>query len=510
MGSPSIGRAAVYCRVSRDQGGEGLGVARQEADCRAWCEQRGWPVAEAFVDNDVSAYSGKRRPAFERMVDGIKAGRFDAIVVWHPDRLTRSTKELEGIIDLVEATGAAVGTVTAGDYDLTTPEGRFTARIVGAVARKESEDKSRRIRRKHQELAENGKPAGGGTRPFGFEKDGVTIREDEADLIREAAGRLLTGASLYSIQRDWETRGIPTAKAVRADGTRVAWSVTSIKTTLTRPRIAGLRQYQGEVAGLAAWPAILDRETWERLRIILTDPSRRQPPPSREYPLYPLLRCGSCGRQLTAMPRKNGRNYGCRKYSGGCGHVFVAAAHIEPYVLSVVLPLADSPAILGTIEVANADVRADMEALALAVAEDEHARAQLADDHYQARIIDRATFLRQELALRARIEDNRIRLAALQPAGSLDQLTGRVASEWGNLTPEQRRQLLWSVLSGVVVSPARRPGSNLFDRSRIAFGWRWDALAKIAAEHAETMMDTDWSKAEAEYADLCRFADDNV
>ncbi len=116
-------------------------MSRQEADCRAWCGTRGWPAAEVFVDNDVSAYSGKKRPAFERMVEGIKAGLFDAIVVWHPDRLTRSTKELESIIDLVEATGVAVGTVTAGDYDLATPEGRIVARIVGAMARKECKER---------------------------------------------------------------------------------------------------------------------------------------------------------------------------------------------------------------------------------------------------------------------------------------------------------------------------------------------------------------------------------
>jgi DNA invertase Pin-like site-specific DNA recombinase len=59
-------------------------------------------VEEVFFDNDVSACSGRRRPAFKRMVKGIKAGVLDAIVVWHPDRVTRSTKELESVIDLVE------------------------------------------------------------------------------------------------------------------------------------------------------------------------------------------------------------------------------------------------------------------------------------------------------------------------------------------------------------------------------------------------------------------------
>jgi DNA invertase Pin-like site-specific DNA recombinase len=55
-------RAAIYCRISQDRAGAGLGVTRQE-DCGAPCERRGWVVVEVYADNDVSAYSGKPRPA---------------------------------------------------------------------------------------------------------------------------------------------------------------------------------------------------------------------------------------------------------------------------------------------------------------------------------------------------------------------------------------------------------------------------------------------------------------
>ncbi len=109
----------------------------------------------------------------------------DAIVTWHNDRLHRSPKELESFIDLVERTRVILAVVTGGDYDLTTPDGRLSARIVGAVARKESEDRSRRVRRKHLELAEQGRPAG---------QLGWGVRSDEDwELVREAAGRVLAG-----------------------------------------------------------------------------------------------------------------------------------------------------------------------------------------------------------------------------------------------------------------------------------------------------------------------------
>ncbi len=89
--------------------------------------------------------------------------------------------------------------MSGGDYDVTSPDGRLAARNVGAVARKESEDRSRRVRRKHLELAEQGRPAG----QLGW---GVRT-EDERTLVREAAERVLAGHGLVTIARDWKSAG---------------------------------------------------------------------------------------------------------------------------------------------------------------------------------------------------------------------------------------------------------------------------------------------------------------
>jgi len=90
-------RAAIYCRISQDRAGAGLGVTRQQDDCRALCERRGWEVIEVYADNDVSAYSGKVRPAWQRLIGDVQAGNIDAVVGWHVDRLTRSPRELEDV-----------------------------------------------------------------------------------------------------------------------------------------------------------------------------------------------------------------------------------------------------------------------------------------------------------------------------------------------------------------------------------------------------------------------------
>ncbi len=70
--------AAIYCRISRDREGAGLGVDRQEADCRALAVRLGWEVAAVFVDNDISAYSSRPRPQYRAMLDAVRSGRCPA------------------------------------------------------------------------------------------------------------------------------------------------------------------------------------------------------------------------------------------------------------------------------------------------------------------------------------------------------------------------------------------------------------------------------------------------
>src|SRR5688572_22951930 len=66
-------QAAVYTRISDDSLGTGLGVARQEADCRALAERLGWQVAEVYSDNDQSAFNGTSRPQYLRMLADLEA-----------------------------------------------------------------------------------------------------------------------------------------------------------------------------------------------------------------------------------------------------------------------------------------------------------------------------------------------------------------------------------------------------------------------------------------------------
>src|SRR5205807_4449593 len=97
--------AAVYARISSDRDGTQLGITRQLGDCRTLAERRGWAVAAEYVDDEVSAYNGKPRPAYRRLLADLRDGLVDAVVVWHLDRLHRQPKELEEFFEVCDAAG---------------------------------------------------------------------------------------------------------------------------------------------------------------------------------------------------------------------------------------------------------------------------------------------------------------------------------------------------------------------------------------------------------------------
>ena len=182
-------------RISNDKTGAGLGVERQEIDCRELAGRLGWTAAEVFADNDLSAYSGKPRPRYRALLEAIRAGRVNAVLAWHTDRLHRSPIELEDYINACnDGRDVPTYTVQAGPLDLSTPSGRMVARTLGAVARYESEHRGKRVRAARLAAARAGIPHCGGPRPFGYEPDGKTVREPEAAAVRVAVESVLAGA----------------------------------------------------------------------------------------------------------------------------------------------------------------------------------------------------------------------------------------------------------------------------------------------------------------------------
>jgi DNA invertase Pin-like site-specific DNA recombinase len=464
----AVPRVGVYARISSDPEGDQLGVRRQIQDCERLTEERGWIVADRYVDDDISAWSGKRRPEYERLLADLRSGRIDGLVVWHLDRLTRHPRDLEAFIDLCEgARIEALGCVT-GDVDLGTPVGRLTARMLGGLARYESDHKSERILRKHEELASAGKPSGGGSRPFGYEADKVTIRESEAVVVREIARRFLAGESIKSVSADLNERGITGANGGR-------WEPNAVRRLLNSPRIGGMREHKGEVVAEAVWPGIISKADSTKIRAILADPERNTHRHGRRYLLRRLLRCGQCGEYLHSRPRNDGkRRYVCAKGPGfaGCGHCYINADEVETWTVEACFRRLDTPGLADALAEVNAD---DPEAERWQEEVDE-AQEQLDElaAMWAAKEITRGEYITARGPIEERRTAARKQIAEASRVTVLDGWVGNSAElrdAWETLDMTRQHAIISAVLDHVVVGPARR-GYNRFDWSRLEPRWR--------------------------------------
>jgi site-specific DNA recombinase len=458
--------AAIYCRISADKRGEGLGVARQEDLCRRLAGEKGWPVAEVYVDNDVSAYTRKPRPAYNRMIADLEAGRRDAVICVDQDRLTRRPVELEGFIDLAERLGVALANLP-GEIDLSTADGRLRARLLSIVARQESEKKSERVTREAEQAARRGVPRGS-SRPFGWQADKTTLNQEEATLIREAVGRALAGETVPAIAADWNRRGIRTPQ-----GARWGWSGPTLKGILRSPRLCGLRTYYGQVVAEGRWEPILDRQTWETLQARLPKGSPPGRPGGRL--LTGIARCGRCGGPLWSSWRKDKEQrtarYACVRRPGapGCGNLTVTGAPLDSLVRDAVLHALSGPGLARARRQLAGDDTEQRQAVK-DLAEAEARRDEAAGFYAAGEISSKEWFLIRDRVGQRIQAARRILDRTAGPLAELPSSAEALREAWDEGTVAWRRTLISTVVDRIVVGPS--PHSNRFDPDRVDINWR--------------------------------------
>ena len=458
-------QAAIYCRISKDREGAGLGVQRQEQDARELAAALGWTVARVFVDNDLSAFTGKPRPQYRALLETMDAGAVQGVICWHTDRLHRSPRELEEYIDVSERRGITTQTVKAGEIDLSTPSGRAVARTLGAWARYESEHKSDRITRKKLQLAQSGAFSGGPV-PFGWTLEGTPriVLADAAE-IRKAVAATIAGESIGSIVRDLNGRGVPTRRGGK-------WTSTAVRNLLLRPTNAGLSAYRGEIVGASTFPAIISEDEWRTVCAIISDPGRRSNGGARvRHLLAGLLRCGTCGAAMKTSSRAGG---GAAKFYYKCpavggGHAFQKAEPIEHLITEVVLARLDQPGVLArlngpqdqerqhSLQGEAAALRGRMDEAAESFAEGLITRKQL--EAINHRVLARLEAIGQELAVAGR--------GSVVPASAADNLR----AWWAAAGTERQRAVIDAVLVPFV-DPVGKSAPRRFDPDRVRIEWK--------------------------------------
>lgn len=318
-----------YARLSkaRNEGkGTSLQIGRQHRENRAYIDRvdPGARVIE-MQDDGVSGFLDKMRPGFNAALDLVANRQVDAFIAWHADRISRNVEVTARVVNACQAAGVELHTALGGWH--ADPTRLY---IESVLAEAESRQKRERQLSKHRELADTGGFTGG-QRRFGYEPTNPpTVRESEAAIIRDMAGRLLLGESLASLARWLNDAGIATARGSEA------WGPSQVRSLLLNPRLIGVRLFNGERLA-SAFPRIMDDALFLAVGDYLGNPMRRTTDSRAgkgKHLLTGIAVCDLCSAPVAGLARKDGRFlYRCT----GCGGFERRGADIDAMVTEYVI-----------------------------------------------------------------------------------------------------------------------------------------------------------------------------
>ncbi|MFC4902541.1 recombinase family protein [Kocuria oceani] len=485
-----MGHVAIYCRISQDTERLGLGVARQEQACQELAERKALGRAESYIDNDVSAYA-KRRPQYERMLEGIRTGEVSAVVVFHTDRLHRQPSELEDYIRACEALRPAVPTYTVqgGELDLSTPDGRMTARVLGAMASRESELKASRAKHKAEQDRRSGRYVFGAKVPFGWTlQDGKPVlNEPVADMLRQAHYDVLNGTSVSSV-----AQALNTAGHVSRNGKQ--WGHHTARQLFLRSHNAGItvNPETGEKLADSEMPAIVSEDVWRSVVATLTRPERRTSRDNAVQHLLSGIMLCHCGSVMRAKRRGKATghtwSYVCIETAGASATANKGkverhcSRRIEPVdtealnALRWALELGVTPAQIHKAQDGQSVEEASAELYGL------RTRRDHLEQLFNSGGMDIEQFARMNGELRVSIQHAEQQLSLAREAqGALGITTDDVDAYLAGLDIEKKRHLIRSVLR-ITCYPAEHSRTPLSECLEVVFragqdGQTWTALS---------------------------------
>lgn len=246
-------KAAIYIRISTDDQSD-YSLDKQERDCRAEAERRGWHVHHIYTDEGISAKNDKR-PALRQLQADIISKKVQAIIVHKTDRLMRNLRLLLGFIEVVRDHNASFISIME-NIDLTSPMGWAMFQVQGVFSELYINNLREETRKGLTEKAQQGKWVGG-ISPYGYRRvDKDTIAPgDDADLVREMFVMYATGNYSYTrLADEMNARGV---RHFRTEGVR---------------DIISNRAYCGFVSSGQEFPgrheALITLELWQRCAAI--------------------------------------------------------------------------------------------------------------------------------------------------------------------------------------------------------------------------------------------------
>jgi site-specific DNA recombinase len=315
-------RCIIYIRVSTDdQAKHGYSIAAQEEKLKAFCISQGWEiVGEPFIDDGYSA-KDLNRPKFQLMLNEIKKGKADVLLVYKLDRLTRSVLDLYKVLQILDEYNCKFRSATEV-YDTTNAMGRLFITLVAAIAQWERENTAERVRMGMEKKTKLGKWKGG-MAPYGYliKNTELTINPDEEPLIKYIF-KLSKTHGFYTIAKQLTQKGFATRKGGN-------WHVDTVRDIANNPIYAGYLSFNDPKIAKkppreqqlyeGVHPRIISREDFWELQDILD--KRRTFGGKREtsnYYFSSILKCARCGSSMSGHKGTKGvKTYRCSGKKAG-------------------------------------------------------------------------------------------------------------------------------------------------------------------------------------------------
>jgi site-specific DNA recombinase len=383
--TPTVVRAAVYTRKSTDEGLDSdfnsLDAQREAAESYIASQKaEGWVCLPEHYDDGGFSGASTNRPALIRLLADMDAGRFDCLVVYRTDRLSRSILDFLRLLERVEKAGVAYVSVTES-FSTGTPAGRLMMHLLLSFAQYEREVISERTRDKVHAARRRGRFTGS-TPPMGYdlppEERRLVVNEGEAERVREIFDLYLRRGSLIPTVAELNRRGWRTKRWVSRKGTVVGdtpFVKTSLHGLLKNATVAGLVRFGGELYP-GEHPAVIDPDLWkrvqERLKANGNGDGRATKRSRCPALLAGLLWCAPCGKPMghtyTAKGSRRYRYYRCgnadKRGTDACPSGSLPAAEIERYVVEELGAIGRDEAVVAeTVRQARAIAEADVHRL---------------------------------------------------------------------------------------------------------------------------------------------------
>ncbi len=478
-------RCAIYTRKSTSAGleQEFNSLDAQREACEAYIRsqaQQGWEKAGCYEDGGFTG-ANIERPGFQRLLKDADEGKIDVVVVYKVDRLSRSLLDFAQVMNHFNQHGVAFVSVTQ-NFSTADAMGRLTLNMLMSFAEFEREMIAERTRDKMRAARRKGKWTGGAV-PLGYDlvDHKLVVNELEAMTVREIFSGYLEKRSSLSVVRDLEANGRTNKQRLSRTGRQhqpKPWDQDAVLRILKNPVYAGMmscgpERHEGE------HPALIDRETFERVQVLLESKKRSVEVAPSRYLLKGLVRCGLCQGSMTPASTRKGeheyRYYRClsrtKRGKESCASTPVPAEKLEARVVARIRERAATATLAADVGTAlqtrtqhlEERLKHERQLLAKSIAQLSAEAGELANSvsvlsgaarqTMEARTQNVVGRLSQQEARLAEVERE---LAALENHRADAAWTSRLLSDfdrmWEVMTPESRQRMVFILIDHVEVN----------------------------------------------------------